>query len=93
MRDNDKAKCPVKIPSAVLRSVSQQRFKNPMSASSPKQPAPYRLSPPLLAATPLPALPPSRFLSSGHPGTSVLSCPPPSLHPSRGHLVFKLKFT
>ena len=24
-------------------------------------------------------LPPSRFLSSGHPGTSVLSCPPPSI--------------
>ena len=66
------------------------------SASSPKQPAPYRPSHPLLATTPLPPLPPSRFLSSRHPGTSVLSCPPPllpSLPPSRGHLVFKLKFT
>ena len=51
---------------------------------------------PLFATTPLPPLPPSRFLSSGHHGTSVLSCPPPpppSLPPSRGHLVFKLKFT
>ena len=57
---------------------------------------PYRPSHPLLATTPHPPLPPSRFLSSGHPGTSVLSCPPPpspSLPPNRGHLVFKLMFT
>ena len=47
------------------------------SASSPKQPAPYRPSHPLLATTPLPPLPPSRFLSSGHPGISVLSLMPP----------------
>ena len=69
-------------------------FKN--SASSPKQLAPYWPSYPLLTTTPLPSLPPSHCLSSGHPGTSVLSCPPPpppSFPPSRGHLVFKLKFT
>ena len=47
---------------------------------------PYWPSHPLLATTPLPPLPPSRFLSSGHPGTSVLSCPlPPSRFLSSGH--------
>jgi len=51
------------------------------SASSPKQPAPYWPSHPLLATTPLPPLPPSRFLSSGHPGTTALSCPLPRLPP------------
>ena len=53
------------------------------SASTPKQPAPYRPSHPQLATTPLPPLPPSCFLSSGHPGTSVLSCTTlPHLPPS-----------
>ena len=51
------------------------------SASSPKQPAPYWPSHPLLATTPLPPLPPSRFLSCGHLGTSALSCPLPRLPP------------
>ena len=46
------------------------------NASSPKQPALFPPPPPPIHLS-LPSLPPSGFLSSGHPGTSVLSCPLP----------------
>ena len=67
-------------------SAQSARF-SPCLSLYPFSPPPHPNNQPLIgppmphATTPLPPLPPSRFLSSGHPSTSVLPCPLPRLLP------------